>query len=637
MKHIYFSLFFLLIGFSQKGISQYYTPSQIATIHSSKAANEGDFYLDTINKNYFVGLTTGRLAKIGDTLDEIIDTVVYSGNKIFLIEGSDTSTLVMDSVVAEEWKDNGNYIYAKRAKQSGKDFVFTDNGSFGVGTTSPSGFEGGTGKNTIHFTGNGGTEINLESKGASSGYHPTLSYTYNGTRVGYIKMKKSTTRAIDGDMAFATHSGTSLTEKMRITKMGDVGIGTSTPFGRLQVSGGDSYFDGGPGAVSLRSDGGSNHTYIQFFAKDSNLNARSSWIGYPNSSSDVLGIQNELGNRHISLNPYGTGNIGIGTTNPEVKLHLSGEKDIEVYIEADTDNIDEDDNPTLHFIQDNKLVTGKMGLNNNTPDDKYLESISNSMYLETSVDMQLVTGGNASGTSKGTSRLTIKNNGNIGVGTKNPSTIFQIGDQTKNNIRVYANIAADNNAYIEFRGQNDATRNGYIGYGTTGFYINSETGPLKINTSGGENVGIATNVPSYRLHVNGSVAGVGAYTSLSDKRFKKEIASLAGGLDIVKKLHPVTYQWKEVNGKDFGMKGIQTGFIAQELEEVFPSMVITLDDSLQTKNIKSAELIPVLTKAIQEQQEIINELQKEKERQNKQIAENKKELDKLRELIYGLK
>ncbi|MEN8839125.1 MAG: hypothetical protein ABF238_01300, partial [Flavobacteriales bacterium] len=99
MKHIYFSLFFLLIGFSQKGISQYYTPSQIATIHSSKAANEGDFYLDTINKNYFVGLTTGRLAKIGDTLDEIIDTVVYSGNKIFLIEGSDTSTLVMDSVV----------------------------------------------------------------------------------------------------------------------------------------------------------------------------------------------------------------------------------------------------------------------------------------------------------------------------------------------------------------------------------------------------------------------------------------------------------------------------------------------------------------------------------------------------------
>lgn len=51
--------------------SQYYNPTQINSIHVNKEASEGDMYLDTTNKNYYIGLTTGELAKIGDTLDEL--------------------------------------------------------------------------------------------------------------------------------------------------------------------------------------------------------------------------------------------------------------------------------------------------------------------------------------------------------------------------------------------------------------------------------------------------------------------------------------------------------------------------------------------------------------------------------------
>ena len=53
----------------------------------------------------------------------------------------------------------------------------------------------------------------------------------------------------------------------------------------------------------------------------------------------------------------------------------------------------------------------------------------------------------------------------------------------------------------------------------------------------------------------------------------------------------------------------QIGFIAQELETIFPSMVEeTLD---QTKIVKTTVLIPILVKAIQEQQALIESLRTE--------------------------
>ncbi len=58
-------LFFLLLSISFTGISQFYTASQITTINSTNGAFEGDLYLDTLNKVYFIGLSNGKLSEIG--------------------------------------------------------------------------------------------------------------------------------------------------------------------------------------------------------------------------------------------------------------------------------------------------------------------------------------------------------------------------------------------------------------------------------------------------------------------------------------------------------------------------------------------------------------------------------------------
>jgi Chaperone of endosialidase len=62
----------------------------------------------------------------------------------------------------------------------------------------------------------------------------------------------------------------------------------------------------------------------------------------------------------------------------------------------------------------------------------------------------------------------------------------------------------------------------------------------------------------------------------SDARLKKNIQPLTGAIDQLLQLRGVTYEWKELDnhGKTAGTK---RGFIAQEMERVFPDWVQTDD------------------------------------------------------------
>jgi len=101
-------------------------------------------------------------------------------------------------------------------------------------------------------------------------------------------------------------------------------------------------------------------------------------------------------------------------------------------------------------------------------------------------------------------------------------------------------------------------------------------------------------------------------SAISDQRFKENIQDLDVGLDKIMALKPRKFDWKAGKGKD--IKG-DRGFIAQEIEQVFPDLVDEWADPApegeEPYKAVRQDLIPVLVKAIQEQQAMINELKAE--------------------------
>jgi len=87
----------------------------------------------------------------------------------------------------------------------------------------------------------------------------------------------------------------------------------------------------------------------------------------------------------------------------------------------------------------------------------------------------------------------------------------------------------------------------------------------------------------------------------SDKRLKENIKPIRYGLQEVLQMKPVSYIMKE--DKD---EQLQLGYLAQDLKNLIPT-VVHGDEDKEMLSVTYSELIPVLTKAIQEQQEMIDE------------------------------
>ena len=192
----------------------------------------------------------------------------------------------------------------------------------------------------------------------------------------------------------------------------------------------------------------------------------------------------------------------------------------------------------------------------------------------------------------------------------------------------------------------------------TASFLNAQTNSIKVNSVG--QVGINLSNPAYQLDISGYVRMTsGSYSILfygtsfhplsgnidcgisgkpwyrlyattafftyqpvisSDEKFKTNVANLSLMKDKLKLLRPVSYNLKTDSKEiktDEAINKLQYGFIAQELQEVFPEMVTAREDGVL--GIRYSELIPVLVQAIKEQQEEIDAL-------NERIAELEKKI-----------
>jgi hypothetical protein len=121
-----------------------------------------------------------------------------------------------------------------------------------------------------------------------------------------------------------------------------------------------------------------------------------------------------------------------------------------------------------------------------------------------------------------------------------------------------------------------------------------------------------------------TIGGQVAWTAASDSRIKKNIVNSNYGLATVLKLRPVEYNLTSNDLK-------QVGFIAQEVQKLVPEVVTGKEGDIskgEILGITYSNLVPVLTKAIQEQQKQIED-------QNSKIAAQQKQIEELIKLVKG--
>jgi hypothetical protein len=156
---------------------------------------------------------------------------------------------------------------------------------------------------------------------------------------------------------------------------------------------------------------------------------------------------------------------------------------------------------------------------------------------------------------------------------------------------------------------NGSTFNGWI----CGVNIETASDTLSWMYNSGQSTRIfAGGATKMRLTTGGGLSTTtGSLGTISDIRMKKDVIDATAKLDELMQLRVVNYVLI-----DDTEERKMLGFVAQEIEQVFPGLVEEFDVRdqetkelvMRQKSVKTTVLIPMLVKAIQEQQTIINDL-----------------------------
>ena len=404
----------------------------------------------------------------------------------------------------------------------------------------------------------------------------------------------------NGGIAFGTGGAgtTQATEKMRITSAGNVAIG-----GTL---GADSQF-----RVELKPAG----TIL------AGLRVGYNGTSYNYYDADNQYFRNGLGtiNRMVIDS---SGNVGIGTSTISATLHVQSTStaDLKVITTGAADAAV-------------KIQGYDAGVHIGDATNGLRWAVWND---GPSTSSSLKFGSYALGTWYGDASqvMTMESSGHVGIGTTNPAPklhlVYSGGSYGTDTDSGFINQATTGRATQRLRSITDNPAelffdvNGAIRWDISvrdssssydmNFYrqaaspaYNTVSNPSLILKQNGDvympegNVGIGVTTTSYRLEVNGGFAAT-AITETSALKFKENITPLNSQLEIINKLNPVNFDWKEDGKKDFG-------FIADEVEEIIPELVSYKENEVH--GLHYSKLTPILVKALQEQQTQIEELKQE--------------------------
>jgi hypothetical protein len=365
---------------------------------------------------------------------------------------------------------------------------------------------------------------------------------------------------------------------MYIDSSGNVGIGTASPGHLLTVAGATDGDNPSIHIIAHGSDSGS----IFFGESATNKNGG---IEYDNGGQDMYFITNS--SRKMKLETEG--NLGIGNTvastinsvNNGGRLVIgdgSGNEGMTIYSGNGSGEYG-----ILYFAD------GTSGASTYQGWLSYLHDV-NALTLATS----------------GTEKVRITSAGTVLIGTNSASSTHDKGLRIVSG-EVGSNYA-DSALSLEGSGGDFYAMNFGVSSAFFGFLAVSSGNPdsliLAHRTSGGTDSIMAT------FFSNGNTTIGGSLTENSDIRLKENIENIDGALSKVNQMRGITFNRIDTGKKEYGM-------VADELEEIIPELVDTVDDGdiekeiPNLKSIKYTKLTSILVEAVKELSAKVEALEKD--------------------------
>jgi len=291
------------------------------------------------------------------------------------------------------------------------------------------------------------------------------------------------------------------------------------------------------------------------------------------------------------------GKVGIGTTTPSSRLHVTETGGSNVAAEIGT-------NQSSAYLRINPTGPGgvpfRIGVN------------TSFLSLETGAGvgmMSLNSAGNVGiGTTDPQAKLDVAGNavvdGNVGIGTTTPDEMLNIYSDAKNKTTLHLNGFID--AADDIMGRimfSYHTAPGQIGIYKDLASIIGRHGPsgqvngyLTFNTKNNGSLG-----ESMRITHDGNVSVVGQIFSGSSKRWKRNIRTIKGALSKVIRLRGISYNRQNDDKQNIGL-------VAEEVGEVIPEIVAYEENGKDAQGLDYSRLVAVLIEAVKEQQSQIEEL-----------------------------
>jgi len=314
------------------------------------------------------------------------------------------------------WLANGNDIYN------------SNSGNVGIGTTSPLGklhvYNTATtsnGNGTASETAIGQDSITLYGHGGTNGQtYGSITWMGGSRRRAMISAVAENADTDYIGLAFytqGTDGSGNYNESMRISRSGNVGIGTTSPGAKLEVGANVA-----KGVLINRTFTTSSQTLANVRAyyglAITPLRTGTGGLYFTNYDADTPIIQSVNTSdvaQFLLLNPFG-GNVGIGTTSPDGNL------------EVITSTIVSGASDTVNNVLIGLQAANRPTIILDTADTTY----TNRTWNITNVGSagKLFIGRN------GLDVMVMDNSGNVGIGTSSPQTYLQIGDYPSNNIDI---------------------------------------------------------------------------------------------------------------------------------------------------------------------------------------------------------